>query len=192
MAIDLFSETRAVVRLVGRAVMAAIGLGRTDASGGRGRPKLSRAERKAAGTSFTSAQRREDAAGCAFISLLLALALVAFVSQARGGSSGSRAISQLSTSPPATALASALFDGPPYLIECLSEGHSTPLNKMVEAGLLPAGVRAAQVDCSAPLPSGRTILRRFFGIDSLPAGSPPLLLAAGGQVLTFPSFCMHS
>jgi len=172
----LLDECRTIIRMVGRGVVRAFGGGAQPVN----RRDLSRAERKAAGNAFTSQQRKEDAVGCGVFVLLLALLLALFVVQARGSDGADKKVVTLSADDPVE-LRKALFSGPPWLVECTSDAPDTPLGALVDQSLLPTGVRAARIDCTRPLPSGRTMLQRFFGSKGASAAAPPLLLAVGGQ-----------
>ena len=172
----LLDEFRTIIRMVGRGVVRGFGGGAQPVN----RRDLSRAERKAAGKDFTGQQRKEDAVGCGVFVLLLALLLGLFALQARGSDGSEKKIVLLSADDPTT-LSKSLFSGPPVLLECTTDSPSTPLGALVDAELLPSGVQAARIDCSRPLPSGRTMLQRFFGSKGGSAAAPPLLLAVGGQ-----------
>jgi len=163
-----------MIRLIGRAIV-----GRNDANGKMG-SKMSRAERKTQGAAETARSAQELRAGSSVIGAAALLVVAMFVLEARGGSNVKAAQPIDSLTPTDTeALRAALFGAAPWIIECTGQSGRSLLNEAAAERLLPDGVRAASLDCAAPMASGTSLLERF---KLTPAASPtalPLLLQAG-------------
>lgn len=156
-----------IVRLIGRLIV-----GAEPASAG----KVSRAERKGKGAAETRRASRELFAGSAMVGTVAVLIVGSFAMQARGA-----APQRIETLRPAdtVVLRGALFGAAPLVVECtgVSSGVSV-LREAAAQRLLPAGLRAASLECDTPLAGGSSTFKRF-GVPRGSSSAPPTLLLAG-------------
>jgi hypothetical protein len=171
-----FPSVAELIRLIGRAIVG---------GSGEGARRLSRAERKAQGAAETLRASRELRAGAAVVGGLAILVVSLFVFQASGGGGMKpQPIVTLDVHDLA-ALQATMFGATPWILECAHK-QGTPklrsfLHEAAAEQLLPDGVRAGRLDCTAPMRADGPSLLQKFGLKLPDApSSHPLLLAGHG------------